>query len=62
MEYGKPLKTDIRTGHGYPVFGSNGTIDFHQQYLIEGPGIIIGRKGTIGKISYSFDNFYPIDT
>ncbi|MCI4239024.1 restriction endonuclease subunit S [Dickeya dianthicola] len=62
MEYGKSLKTDIRTGHGYPVFGSNGVIDFHQCYLIEGPGIIIGRKGTIGKISYSFDNFYPIDT
>ncbi|WP_446470176.1 restriction endonuclease subunit S [Xenorhabdus stockiae] len=62
MEYGKSLKADSRTGYGYPVFGSSGIVDFHDNYLVEGPGIVIGRKGTIGKVNYVFDNFYPIDT
>ena len=29
---------------------------------MEGPGIVIGRKGTLGKVIYLFRNFYPIDT
>ncbi|HAF2174773.1 TPA: restriction endonuclease subunit S [Salmonella enterica] len=62
MEYGKPLKADTRSGDGYPVFGSSGIVGFHHNYLVEGPGIVIGRKGTVGKVNYSFDNFYPIDT
>lgn len=62
MEYGKPLKAEIRSGEGYPVFGSSGIVGFHHNYLVEGPGIVIGRKGTVGKVNYSFDNFYPIDT
>ncbi len=62
MEYGKPLKADTRSGDGYPVFGSSGIVGFHHDYLVEGPGIVIGRKGTVGKVNYTFDNFYPIDT
>ncbi|HCQ0107871.1 restriction endonuclease subunit S [Citrobacter braakii] len=62
LEYGKPLKSEYRTGSGYPVFGSSGIVGFHVDYLVEGPGLIIGRKGTVGKVNYSFENFYPIDT
>lgn len=62
LEYGKPLKSENRTGSGYPVFGSSGIVGFHDGYLVEGPGIIIGRKGTVGKVNFAFDNFYPIDT
>ncbi|HDU2652290.1 TPA: restriction endonuclease subunit S [Yersinia enterocolitica] len=62
LEYGKPLKSENRTGSGYPVFGSSGIVGFHNDYFVEGPGIIIGRKGTVGKVNFAFDNFYPIDT
>lgn len=62
LEYGKPLKSENRTGSGYPVFGSSGIVGFHNDYLVEGPGIIVGRKGTVGKVNFSFENFYPIDT
>lgn len=62
MEYGKPLKSENRAGSGYPVFGSSGIVGFHNDYLVEGPGIIIGRKGTVGKVNFTFENFYPIDT
>lgn len=60
--YGKALKEEIRTGSGFPVIGSNGVVGYHSEYYVEAPGIVIGRKGTLGKVIYLFDNFYPIDT
>ena len=60
--YGKGLKSSLRTGFGFPVIGSSGIVDFHWDYLVEGPGIVIGRKGTLGKTNYIEENFYPIDT
>lgn len=60
--YGKGLKSEIRTGRGYPVVGSSGVVDFHSEYLVEAPGIVIGRKGTLGEVIYMSENFYPIDT
>ena len=60
--YGKGLKQELRTGKGYPVVGSSGVVGYHSDFLVEGPGIVIGRKGTLGKVIYIFENFYPIDT
>jgi len=62
LYYGKGLKTEERTGSSYPVVGSSGIVDYHSEFLVEGPGIVIGRKGTLGKVIYLWDNFYPIDT
>ena len=62
LHYGKTLKQESRTGDGFPVVGSNGIIGYHSEYLIEAPGIVIGRKGTLGKVVYLNDNFFPIDT
>jgi len=60
--YGKGLKEELRTGSGFPVIGSSGVVGYHNEYLATGPGIVIGRKGTLGKVIYLYENFYPIDT
>ncbi len=60
--YGKALKDETRTGSGFPVVGSSGIVGYHSDYLVESPGIVIGRKGTLGKVIYLFENFFPIDT
>lgn len=62
LEYGEGLAARHRKGDKYPVYGSNGIIGYNSEYLIKGPGIIVGRKGTIGAIRWSVDNFWPIDT
>jgi len=62
LMYGKTLKTEDRTGNGFPVYGSNGIVGFHKDYLVEGAGIIVGRKGSMGTVIWSFNSFYPIDT
>jgi len=61
--YGKGLVKSKRNESGsIPVYGSNGPVGFHDEALINKPGIIIGRKGTVGSINYSAGPFYPIDT
>jgi type I restriction enzyme, S subunit len=62
LVYGKGLKEEIRTGSGFPVVGSSGVVGYHSEFLVEAPGIVIGRKGTLGKVIYLFENFFPIDT
>lgn len=60
--YGKSLPQKNRINGNIPVFGSNGIIDYHNEKLFSGPGIIIGRKGTVGSIKYSDSDFWAIDT
>lgn len=63
FEYGKSLPSDDREGDEYPVYGSNGKTGSHNEYLISGPGVIVGRKGVnFGTIELSLGNFWPIDT
>lgn len=62
LEYGEGLAEYKRDNGKYPIFGSNGIIGYHSEYLVQGPGIIVGRKGSIGEINWSNDNFWPIDT
>ena len=62
LEYGASLPKKNRAVGPYPVMGSNGISDYHSEYLIEGPAIIVGRKGSAGEVSYVESNCFPIDT
>ena len=62
LEYGKPLKAENRTEGPYPVFGSNGIVGSHNECLIDGPVIIVGRKGSAGAVNFCESPCYPIDT
>jgi type I restriction enzyme S subunit len=62
LEYGKGLPEKERIQGKYPVIGSNGVIGYHNRALIKGPGIVVGRKGTIGAVSWVDQDFWPIDT
>ncbi|MEJ6498461.1 restriction endonuclease subunit S [Pseudoalteromonas lipolytica] len=62
FNYGKNLPADKRVDGPYPVYGSSSIASYHEDYLIEAPGLIIGRKGTVGKVQLSKENYFPIDT
>ena len=62
LAYGKALKADNRMNGVIPVYGSGGVVGFHNQALVTGPGIIVGRKGNVGSVYWSDSDFYPIDT
>ncbi|RIJ42658.1 restriction endonuclease subunit S [Pontibacter oryzae] len=60
--YGKALKSTNRTDGEVPVYGSNGIVGIHNEALVNRPGIIIGRKGSVGEVCISAVPFWAIDT
>ncbi len=62
LAYGKALRSADRRDGAIPVYGSNGQIDWHDERLVSGPGIVVGRKGNPGIVSWSQGDFFPIDT
>jgi type I restriction enzyme M protein len=62
FEYGKSLPEKLRKNGPYPVMGSNGRVGYHDEFLVKGPVIIIGRKGSSGEIVWEDNNCFPIDT
>ncbi len=63
LAYGDPLPEKDRVEGQYPVFGAGNIIGSHNKFLVEGPAIIIGRRGaTSGTVMYSDKSCWPIDT
>jgi type I restriction enzyme S subunit len=62
LVYGKGLKKQDRIPGDVPVYGSSGVVGYHNQSLVEGPGIIVGRKGNVGSVHWTDAPFFPIDT
>lgn len=62
LRYGKALKATERRGGPVAVYGSGGIVGWHDSALVRGPGIVVGRKGTVGSIYLSPIDFFPIDT
>jgi type I restriction enzyme S subunit len=60
--YGKALKADQRQPGRVLVMGSNGQVGTHNEALVKGPGIVVGRKGNPGIVTWVNSNFFPIDT
>lgn len=62
LVYGKGLPQRSRISGEFPVYGSNGQVDTHKEPLVKGPGIIVGRKGSVGEVIWTDKDFWPIDT
>jgi len=62
LEYGIGLPERERKPGPYPVYGSNGIVGYHSELLVKGPGIIVGRKGSVSGVVWSSTDFWPIDT
>lgn len=62
LAYGKALKASDRTDGPVPVYGSGGITGYHNEALVDGPSVIVGRKGTVGVLYWEDRPFFPIDT
>ncbi len=45
-----------------PIISSSGIHSYHNEAKVKGPGVVTGRKGTLGKVFYSQVDFWPHDT
>jgi type I restriction enzyme S subunit len=62
INYGKSLPETKRIAGEYGVYSSAGLTGSHNAYLTDEPTIVIGRKGTIGKLYYVQKPSFCIDT
>lgn len=62
LQRGFDLPTSQMEEGVYPVVMSNGIGGHHSQYKVKGPGIVTGRSGTIGKLHYIEDDYWPHNT
>ena len=62
LNYGKSLPARKRVTGYVPVFGSNGIVGWHNKAIVNKAGIIVGRKGSVGAVHLSNQQFCPIDT
>src|SRR5690554_2790047 len=62
LAYGKSLPAGKRQKGIYPVYGSGGLVGFHNEAMINGPTVIVGRKGTVGSLYWEDRPCFPIDT
>ena len=46
----------------YPVVSSSGIKSYHTMYKVKSPGVVVGRKGTLGTVFYLNTDFWPHDT
>ena len=60
--YGKALKATERIDGPVPVYGSGGITGYHNESMVKGPSVIVGRKGTVGSLYWEDRPFFPIDT
>ncbi len=62
LQRGFDLPTSqIRSGP-YPVVYSNGILDHHDQSMVKSPGVVTGRSGTIGKVHFVEQDYWPHNT
>lgn len=45
-----------------PIVSSSGISSYHNTAKVKGPGVVIGRKGTLGTVHFLKDDFWPHDT
>lgn len=45
-----------------PIVSSSGIASYHNKARVRGPGVIIGRKGTLGTVHFINQDYWPHDT
>lgn len=62
LKRGFDLPARQRIAGKYPVYSSSGLTGWHNVSACDGPCVITGRYGTIGKVFYSNEACWPLNT
>lgn len=62
LQRGFDLPTRLRRPGAVPVVSSAGVTDTHITALVQAPGVVTGRYGTIGELFYLEEPFWPLNT
>ena len=62
IKYGKNQKKVLSEEGAIPIYGTGGLMGYATEALYDKPSVLIGRKGTIGKVRYVDYPFWTVDT
>lgn len=62
LQRGFDLPTSCRKDGKIPIVASTGIAGYHNMAKAQGPGVVIGRSGSIGGGQYIADDFWPLNT
>ena len=62
LQRGFDLPVDVIKIGEFPVVFSNGILKHHNEFKVKSPGVVTGRSGTIGKVTYVEKDFWPHNT
>lgn len=62
IKYGKNQKKVLSESGNIPIYGTGGLMGYATTALYDKPSVLIGRKGTIGKVKYVEHPFWTVDT
>jgi type I restriction enzyme S subunit len=62
LQRGFDLPSAKRTHGQYPIFASTGINGYHEKAKVQAPGIVTGRSGSLGKVMYIAEDFWPLNT
>lgn len=62
IKYGKNQSKVVCEKSDIPIYGTGGKMGYASIPLYDKPSVLIGRKGTIGKVKYVDHPFWTVDT
>lgn len=62
LQRGYDLPHDHRQPGSVPIVSSSGISGYHSVAKVSGPGVIIGRYGTLGRVHYLDRDYWPLNT
>lgn len=62
IKYGKNQKKVVSDFGTIPIYGTGGLMVYATEPLYNRPSVLIGRKGTIGRVKYVEHPFWTVDT
>ena len=62
LQRGFDLPVQDREDGDVPIYGSTGTCGLHSKAAVKGPGVVTGRSGSLGIVSYVPHDYWPLNT
>lgn len=64
LKRGFDLPLSRRQNGDIPVLGSNGVVGYHNESPadIPIPGVLVGRSGSVGRVSFTTEKYWPLNT
>ena len=62
LQRGYDLPVQDRQEGLIKIFAANGPVGTHNVHQVRGPGVVTGRSGSIGKVHYVDEDFWPLNT